>query len=152
MAFTERSDRNGGEAMSTPRRPLEVETIGDFTVVRFADRTILDEHRQQVIRDNLFGLVEQLHGRGLLLDFGAVEYLSSPFLGTVITLNKRLRDAGRRLILCNIAPQIREVLEKLGMGGTDPGEGLGGVLSRLNPPKPSGGESAALRPPPPESE
>jgi anti-sigma B factor antagonist len=93
------------------RRRLEVEHIGDVTVVNFVDRKILDEQNIQVIGDQLFSLVEQDGLRKLLLNFGNVEYLSSAALGKLITLNKKLQAAGGRLILCNIDPQIHEVFE-----------------------------------------
>ena len=93
------------------RRRLEVEDIGDVTVVNFVDRKILDEQNIQVIGDQLFGLVDTEGLRKLLLNFGNVEYLSSAALGKLITLNKKLQQAGGRLILCNIDPQIYEVFE-----------------------------------------
>jgi len=93
------------------RRRLEVEDIGDVTVINFIDRKILDEQNIQIIGEQLFGLVEQEGRRKLLLNFGNVEYLSSAALGKLITLNKKLQGAGGRLILCNIDPQIYEVFE-----------------------------------------
>ena len=59
------------------RRRLEVEDIGDVTVVNFVDRKILDEQNIQVIGEQLFGLVDEVGRRKLLLNFGNVEYLSS---------------------------------------------------------------------------
>jgi anti-sigma B factor antagonist len=93
------------------RRRLEVEQIGDVTVVNFVDRKILDEPTIQVIGDQLFSLVDEEGWRKLLLNFGNVEYLSSAALGKLITLHKKLQAAGGRLILCNIDPQIYEVFE-----------------------------------------
>jgi anti-sigma B factor antagonist len=93
------------------RRRLEVEHIGDVTVVNFVDRKILDEQNIQIIGDQLFGLVDTEGLRKLLLNFGNVEYLSSAALGKLITLNKKLQAVGGRLILCNIDPQILEVFE-----------------------------------------
>jgi anti-sigma B factor antagonist len=93
------------------RRRLEVEQIGDVTVVNFVDRKILDEPTIQVIGDQLFSLVDEEGWRKLLLNFGNIEYLSSAALGKLITLNKKLQAAGGRLILCNIDPQIYEVFE-----------------------------------------
>jgi anti-sigma B factor antagonist len=93
------------------RRRLEVEHIGDVTVVNFVDRKILDEQNIQVIGDQLFSLVEVEGLRKLLLNFSNVEYLSSAALGKLITLNKKLQGVGGRLILCNIDPQIYEVFE-----------------------------------------
>ena len=93
------------------RRRLEVEDIGDVTVVNFTDKKILDEQNIQIIGEQLFSLVDELGRRKLILNFGNVEYLSSAALGKLITLNKKLQAAGGRLSLCNIDPQIYEVFE-----------------------------------------
>jgi anti-sigma B factor antagonist len=93
------------------RRRLEVEDIGDVTVVNFTDRKILDEQNIQIIGEQLFSLVDEAGRRKVLLNFGNVEYLSSAALGKLITLNKKLQAVGGRLILCNIDPQIYEVFE-----------------------------------------
>jgi len=93
------------------RRRLEVEDIGEVTVVNFIDKKILDEQNIQIIGEQLFGLVDELGRRKLLLNFGNVDYLSSSALGKFITLNKKVNNAGGRLILCNIAPHIFEVFE-----------------------------------------
>src|SRR5213080_5143560 len=93
------------------RRRLEVEDIGDVTVVNFTDRKILDEQNIQVIGEQLFSLVDESGRKKLLLNFGNVEYMSSAALGKLITLNKKVQAAGGRLVLCNIDPQIYEVFE-----------------------------------------
>ena len=93
------------------RRRLEVEDIGDITVVNFVDKKILDEQNIQVIGEQLFSLVDELGRRKILLNFGNVEFLSSAALGKLITLNRKLQSAGGKLILCNIDPQIYEVFE-----------------------------------------
>ncbi len=93
------------------RRRLEVEDIGDVTVVKFTDKKILDEQNIQIIGEQLFSLVDELGRRKILLNFGNVEYLSSAALGKLITLNKKVNAVGGRLILCSIDPQIYEVFE-----------------------------------------
>ena len=93
------------------RRRLEVEDIGDVTVVNFTDKKILDEQNIQIIGEQLFSLVDELGRRKLILNFSNVEYLSSAALGKFITLNKKVNAAGGRLVLCNIDPQIYEVFE-----------------------------------------
>ncbi len=99
--------------MSSPgrRRRLEVEEIGDVTVVTFIDRKILDEQNIQIIGEQLFSLVDDDQRRKILLNFGNVEYLSGNALGKLLTLNKKLQTAQGKLILCNIDPQIHEVFE-----------------------------------------
>jgi anti-sigma B factor antagonist len=93
------------------RRRLEVETIGDVTVVNFTDKRILDEQNIQVIGEQLFGLVDEQGHRRLLLNFSNVEYLSSAALGKFITLNKKVAGASGKLVLCSIDPAIYEVFE-----------------------------------------
>jgi anti-sigma B factor antagonist len=93
------------------RRRLEVEDIGDVTVVNFVDKKILDEQNIQVIGEQLFSLVDESGRHKILLNFGNVEYLSSAALGKLITLNKKVQAVKGKLLLCNIAPQIYEVFE-----------------------------------------
>jgi anti-sigma B factor antagonist len=93
------------------RRRLEVEDIGDVTVVNFTDKKILDEQNIQVIGEQLFSLVDELGRRKILLNFRNVEYLSSAALGKFITLNKKVNGSSGKLILCNVDPQIYEVFE-----------------------------------------
>ncbi len=93
------------------RRRLEVEDIGDVTVVNFTDRKILDEQNIQAIGEQLFSLVDESGRKKILLNFGNVEYLSSAALAKLITLNKKLQQVSGRLILCNIDPSIYEVFE-----------------------------------------
>ena len=93
------------------RRRLEIEEIGDVTVVNFTDRKIMDDQNIQVIGEQLFGLVEEGGRRKILLNFGNVEYLSSAANGKLISLHAMLEKANGRLVLCNIDPGIYEVFE-----------------------------------------
>jgi len=93
------------------RRRLEVEDIGDITVVNFTDKKILDEQNIQIIGEQLFSLIDELGRRKVILNFSNVEYLSSAALGKFITLNKKVNAVGGKLVLCNIDPAIYEVFE-----------------------------------------
>jgi anti-sigma B factor antagonist len=102
-----------GKAMQAQprRRRLAIEDIGDVSVVKFLDKRILDEQNVEAIGKQLFGLVEERGRRKLLLNLTNVEYLSSAALGKLIRLNKKLKAADGRLILCNIRPEVYDVLE-----------------------------------------
>ena len=93
------------------RRRLEVEDIGDVTVVSFTDKKILDEQNIQIIGEQLFSLIDELGRKKILLNFGNVEYMSSAALGKLITLNKKVQGSSGKLVLCNIDANIREVFE-----------------------------------------
>ena len=98
-------------AQPSRRRRLEVEDIGDVTVVNFVDRKILDEQNIQKIGEDLFSLVDQYGRKKILLNFSKVEYLSSAALGKFISLNKKVATAGGKLVMCNINDDIYEVFE-----------------------------------------
>lgn len=97
------------------RRQLVVTDMGDVTVVSFTEKKILDEPNIQAIGEQLFGLVDDQGKKKIVLNFGRVEYLSSAALGKLITLNKKVNQAGGRLALCSIAPTIYEVFEITGL-------------------------------------
>src|SRR5262249_2925583 len=97
--------------MNPQRKRLEIEEVGDVTVVRLLDKKILDEQNIQIIGDLLFRLVDEEGRKQILLDFSRVEYLSSAANGKLITLNKKLQRVQGKLALCGINPQINEVFE-----------------------------------------
>jgi anti-sigma B factor antagonist len=93
------------------RRRLEIEDVGDVAVVKFIDKKILDEPNIQMIAEQLFELVDEDRRHKILLDFSAVDYLSSAALGKLITMNKKIKGVSGQLRLCNIRPEIYEVFE-----------------------------------------
>jgi anti-sigma B factor antagonist len=102
--------------MSQPRKKqLEVQEIGDVTVVNFTMTKILDEQVIQSIGDQLYSLVDELGKTKVVLNFSKVEYLSSAALGKLITLHKKLVAAKGKLALCNIDLKIAEVFDITGL-------------------------------------
>ncbi len=90
-------------------RRIQLNEVGEVSVVRFVDRKILDEANIQELGTELFRLVEQDQRKNLLLNFASVEFLSSAALGKLITLDKKVKAHGGRLKLSNIRPEIYEV-------------------------------------------
>jgi len=95
--------------MPTKDSRLIVSEEGQITRVRFLDRNILEEANIQQIGDEVAHLIERSDNPKLLIDFDQVEHLSSAALGTLITINNRIRQKDGQLRLCNIDPQIYEV-------------------------------------------
>src|SRR4051812_5083467 len=96
----------------TPRRRrLEIEEVGEVTLVRFVDRKILDEQNIQIIGEQLFSLVDEFGKKQILLDFSRVEYLSSAANGKFITLAKKVHAVKGKLAFCGIDPALYEVFE-----------------------------------------
>ena len=88
---------------------IRVKRINDITQVEFLDRNILDEGNIQVIGDEINGLVDATPNPKLLLSFANVEHLSSAALGTLISIDKKVKARQGKLRLSNIDPQIYEV-------------------------------------------
>ncbi len=93
----------------TAFRRLDVSEVGDVTVVRFRDHKIIEDINIQELGQELFRLIEADSRDRLLLDFSAVDFLSSAALGKLITLDKKMKAHGGILKLSNIRPEIFEV-------------------------------------------
>ena len=95
--------------MASETSRLRIKRIGDVTQVEFIDRNILDEANIQLIGEELTSLIDAGPKPKLLISFANVDHLSSAALGTLITVNNRIRNAGGQLRLADIDPQIYEV-------------------------------------------
>jgi anti-sigma B factor antagonist len=95
-------------AMPTPRR-IKVNHSGEVTIVTFVDSKIIDEQEIQEFGQELYDLVERDHHKKIVLNFAKVEFLSSAALGKLIGFDKRVKQHGATLALCNIRPEIYEV-------------------------------------------
>ena len=51
----------------------------------------------------------------VLIDFGKVEFISSPSLMALVVAFKRVRESGKKLLLCSLNEQIKMLLELTGM-------------------------------------
>ncbi|MGY8771338.1 MAG: STAS domain-containing protein [Pirellulales bacterium] len=90
-------------------RRLNVSEEGNVTVVEFVDRKILDDAQIQEIGQEFADLVNAEGRSNMLLNFSSVEFLSSSALGKLINLNKQVKQAGGKLRMSNIRPEIMEV-------------------------------------------
>ncbi len=88
---------------------MTVEQDGEIVKINLLDRNILEEAAIQQIGEEISGLVEQSTNPKILISFSNVEHLSSAALGTLITINNKVRQKAGQLRLSNIDPQIYEV-------------------------------------------
>ena len=98
---------------------LDVNEVGDVTVVRFKDKKIVEDINIEELGRELFQLVEQDNRKKLLLNFSSVDFLSSSALGKLITLEKKVRANGGVLKL---------------NGGTKPVATVGSTVQIIVPP------------------
>lgn len=95
--------------MSEQSPPLSVVTEKGIRIVEFTNNKILDEANIQEIGETLNALIDEQPNPKLLLDFSAVDHLSSAALGMLINANNRIKQRNGQLRLANIKPQIYEV-------------------------------------------
>lgn len=95
--------------MGTTESRLSVRRDDNVTRVGFIDRNILDEGNIQAIGDEISAIIDAEPEPRLLISFENVDHLSSAALGTLITINNKVRNRGGQLRLADIDPQIYEV-------------------------------------------
>ena len=95
--------------MSSVSSRLRVSEQDGITQVEFVDRNILDEANIQQIGEEISRLIDEQPQPRLLISFSNVDHLSSAALGTLITINNKVRAKDGQLRLANIDPQIVEI-------------------------------------------
>ena len=88
---------------------ISVTETDGVTIVHFNDQRILDAGLIQQLGEDLFQLVEEEQRDKLLLNFVDVEFLSSAALNRLIMLDKKVKERGGTLKLCNICGGIMDV-------------------------------------------
>jgi anti-anti-sigma factor len=94
---------------------LEIQPVGDISVVSFTINKVLDEQVIEAIGKQLFSLVEDKRVLKIVLNFQKVEYLSSFMIGKLISLNKKIVAAKGRLAICCVNPQIADIFTITGL-------------------------------------
>jgi anti-sigma B factor antagonist len=89
---------------------LQIEERGDSTIVHFRQPRVSGILEMEKLERELHQLVEKENRRRLVVDLSVVEFLSSQIFGTLVSLNSRLKAHGGGLRLCNIQPQVLDVL------------------------------------------
>jgi anti-anti-sigma factor len=80
-------------------------------VVHLVDCAMLDELTSQAVGEELLRLADDRPGVPFLLDLGAVEFLTSTTLGSLVALHRKLRGGGGSLALYGVSPDVYEVFE-----------------------------------------
>ncbi len=101
------------------------------------DIVVIELTDEPALSDELAGVIQRVDGAGedppsVVLNCGAVTYVSSSNLAQMLTLRKKLTESGRSLRLCSVAENVRSVfsvtgLEKLFRFAPDPMTALAGI-------------------------
>jgi anti-anti-sigma factor len=89
--------------------PLQVERVGDATVVRFTRRTILHGDTIEAIGAQLLAVAGGGDCRKLVVSFEHVESLTSAMLGKLIAAQRKVEAAGGRVAFCQVDPFLLQI-------------------------------------------
>jgi anti-anti-sigma factor len=88
---------------------------GDVLVLALTDPLLLDEDVVDGAQAELTDAVERLQARKVVLDFQHVRAMGSAAFRPVISLHRRLREAGGELILCGLANAVADIFHLTGL-------------------------------------
>ncbi len=95
--------------MSSTTSHIRVQDQDGVKRIEFVERNILDEANIQQIGEEIGRVVDSQDEPKVLISFTNVDHLSSAALGTLITINNKIRGKDGQLRLAEIDPQIYEV-------------------------------------------
>lgn len=78
------------------------------SVVKFKDQKVTDPARIEKLGLELKQVAGQ-DSEEMLIDLDEVRFISSAALSKLIVLEKSLRSQGRKLRLCNLQPEVRDL-------------------------------------------
>lgn len=91
-----------------PTQRIDVKKVADITIAVCRDMKLNDDLVIQEWGDQLLALLDDKNCHKLLINFERVLFMSSSALRALITLNKRVKETGAVLVLCNIDDNIME--------------------------------------------
>jgi anti-anti-sigma regulatory factor len=86
-------------------RFLKVAVLGDAAVVELTDETLGEPYRPW-----LLGLVRDMRGRQVHMDFEGVRSLPASSIATLLLLQKKAKATGSSLRLFNLSPLLYAIL------------------------------------------
>jgi anti-sigma B factor antagonist len=95
--------------------PLRCATDNNVLTISLTDPKILDATTIEQIHKDVISILERTEQPNVLLDFGAVKFMSSAALGMLIRVNKKCKEYKVNLKLCSIDKGIKQVFEITGL-------------------------------------
>ena len=93
-----------------PEKPvISIEPQAD-AVYAAVHRSALDDVTCDDVQREVLSAATQKPTLPMLLDLTEVKYVPSMGLGTLVMLNRKLKDSGQRFVLVGVQPDVRNVL------------------------------------------
>ena len=92
--------------------PFLINRVEPWTVVEFRTPSLMDPIVLEATGQALYRLIDEQDMRLIILDFSAVQYISSQAIGIVLTMNKKLSALKRsRLVLCGVGEKLMQLIK-----------------------------------------
>jgi len=96
--------------MAAPGR-IDLDEVDGVRIVKFRDRQVFDDRTVREVADQLFAATPSTGPIRMILDFSAVDLVSSALLGKLILLQRRVDATGGKLRLCEMSSVVRSVFK-----------------------------------------
>lgn len=90
---------------------FSLEPSGKVVVVRVNKTRLSDEDNVEQFGFELMRIVDQLGYQRIVLSLAGVKWITSSILGKLIHLHRHLKRINGELVICDLDPTVREVLE-----------------------------------------
>jgi anti-anti-sigma factor len=97
-----------------PRGPsgyFRVEDRKEATILVVTSEELLDDKVIENFKAELYRFLVKSKTRTVILDFSKVEYVSSTYIGPLISAQQRLMDRGRKLCICGLTEGVFEFFD-----------------------------------------
>ena len=95
--------------------PVRCKLGGEILTIFIADPKLLDGPAIEQIYQDAVAALERTEQPNVILDFQAVQFMSSAALGMLIRINKKCKEFKINLKLCSIDPEIKQVFKITGL-------------------------------------
>ncbi len=90
--------------------PFTIREEPDALVVTLDDPTVLNDFRSNAFRDSFYEAVVSHGTKGIALDLGQIDFLSSSGVAILVGLKRRIEESGRPIVLFAVQPVVRDLL------------------------------------------
>ena len=84
---------------------------GEVRILSINCTKLLEEAHINSVRDQILEVVDRTVPPKIVIDFAAVEFLSSAMLGALIRINKAVEEKKGTLALCNVHSNIKKIFK-----------------------------------------
>jgi anti-anti-sigma factor len=78
-------------------------------VLRFAVTELKGDEMADEVREQFLAVYESAHAVNAIVDFHTIKYLSSAGFRPLLSLQRKVRERGGRLVLCNLDPKVEDI-------------------------------------------